>query len=590
MKNTWIILLLCWPILAFNQTFNLITDPNNPVVSSPSSSEINNPNFAYTGSAFVDVNNDNWLDIFYSGILFLNQGNGNFFLAEGITNAGPTALTSTSWADFDNDGDPDLLYSHPAGLTKVYANDGQGNFTLFPTILDSINSITWSSQWSDYNNDGYTDIILTFADGFLGGNNHFPCRLFQGSASGVFTQVIDPDLAFLNELHPYTVSNWSDYDQDGDQDLFIASGPGGVGAARDFHYKNLLIETGEEKFERLNSPTFAFQEHDGQCYNFIDYDNDGDLDVCLTNWASGTLNRFYINNGNGAYVIGITPFTQTPNTNSLSNGWGDFDNDGYLDVIIASNNNIGNYYRNDGAGNFTDEGNIIHPALNGNTSGLSLGDYDNDGDLDFFTTGLQKGLFNNELNNGNHFVNLDLKGDPSNKSALGARVKIKIKLNGVDTWLRREMSAQNTFMGHNSQRIHFGLGDATTIDSITINWPSGAEENYTDIEADKFYQVTEGSTISLISSVGVKKTEISTFAVSISPNPVSDRLLLELANAQDDDFQVRLVNIKGEVVYQNKWSAQGNLEISVATYPTGTYFLHLEQNGKQQSLPVKISR
>ncbi len=586
LKKLYFLFLLLLAIDTVAQDFVLVTDSVNPIVSTPPSSEINNPNFAYTGSSWVDVNNDHWIDLFYSGQLFLNQGDGNFSQASGVPNSGLTALTSSSWADFDNDGDADLLYAHPAGGTQVFANDGSGNFTKYTSILDTINSITWSAQWSDYNNDGYTDIILTFAEGFLGAN-HFPCRLFAGNASGSFSPVVDSSAAFLTELHPYTVSNWIDYDQDGDQDLFIASGPGGVGAALDFIYRNELIETGTASFSRILDEAFAIEPQDGQCYNFIDFDNDGDLDMCLTNWASGTRNRFYINQ-NGTYVPLPTPFGQASNSNSLSNGWGDLDNDGYIDVIIASNNNIGNYYRNDGQGGFIDAGNIIHGPLGGNTSGLSLGDYDNDGDLDFFTTGLEKGLFRNDLDNGYHSINLALKGGPSNGSALGARVEAKVDLEGIGTWLRREVSAQNTFMGHNSQRIHFGTREDEVIDSLVVYWPSGAVEVHEDLAVDKFYLLEEGKSPSIQFTVGLAPTPGLQLAWKVFPNPSQEFIQIQNEATINENIVLRLYNTVGQLQRQQTFGPSQSIQFPIGDLPSGKYLLQIRTGQEEQTEKIMI--
>src|SRR5262249_15618062 len=134
-----------------------------------------------------------------------------------------------------------------------------------------------------------------------------------------------------DSLAPYTIPTWSDYDLDGDMDLFIGSGPAQVAPLPDFNYKNLLKETGSFSLERLTSFPFKVPQ-DGQTYNFIDYDNDGDLDICLTNYSQAP-SRFYLNSDTG-YVSLTTPFTTT--IGHLSNCWGDIDNDGFLDVLIAT--------------------------------------------------------------------------------------------------------------------------------------------------------------------------------------------------------------------------------------------------------------
>lgn len=96
--------------------------------------------------------------------------------------------------------------------------------------------------------------------------------------------------------------------------------------------------------------------------------------------------------------------------------------------------------------------------------------------------------------------------------------------------------------------------------------------------------------MSLISSVGVKKTEVPTLGVKISPNPVSDRILLEFSPSQTGDLHIRLLNVKGEVVFRKTETSSTNIAIHVGTYSPGAYFIQLEQNGIQRTMPVAISR
>nr|WP_247672716.1 CRTAC1 family protein [Aquimarina sp. MMG016] len=478
----------------FAQDFTLVSDESNPIVSEAPIKG------TFFGTSWTDINNDNKLDLFYAGTIFKNLGEGKFeTISTDIPSSKEVALNSCSWADYENDGDLDLIFSWVIPKTKaetrIYKNNGNGKFTEVKTILNDIDSATWSTQWCDYNNDSHPDFILTFADKFLG-NSHFPNRLYKGNKDGSFTEIKE-SYEFLTKLAPYTVSNWIDYDEDGDTDLFIASGPaaGVKGAAPDFIYKNLLTETGNEGFQKLTNTELSFSEEkqDGQCYNAVDFDNDGDLDVSLTNY-SGTENKLYINN-NGKYVKSEAPFTTT-NTNNLSNTWADFDNDGDLDILITASSPKGSgYFINNGDGTFTEnDSNLINAVTSGNSTGITVGDYDNDGDLDFFVVGgSKKSLFQNNLKNDNGWVNFKLIGTKSNKAALGARLQLTSNINGKIVTQKREISASNTFMGHNSLRAHFGLANSSKIDELIINWPSGAMDTFKNLDINKFYTLEEGS-------------------------------------------------------------------------------------------------
>lgn len=576
MRTLLLFFCYCFTITAFAQQFTLVKDSINPVVSGPTIGG------TYFGTSWTDINNDNKLDLFYGGTIYKNKGNGNFEVSQG-TAAIPiaTALVGCSWADYENDGDLDLIYSRfsaPSTLqTRIYANDGNGQFTEVNTILNTINSATWSTQWCDYNNDSYVDFILTFAEGFLNPPS-FPNRLYRGNADGTFTEVTEP-YGFLTEKEAYTVSNWTDYDEDGDTDLFIASGPaaGPAGIKSDFLFKNLQVETGSEGFQKLTNADLSFAEEpqDGQCYNAIDYDNDGDLDICLTNY-SGVENKFYVNNS-GTYQSTTVPFT-TSNNQNLSNAWGDFDNDGDLDVIITASSATGSgYFINNGDGTFTESGsNLINATTSGNSTGATIGDYDNDGDLDFFVVGQRlKGLFRNDLAVKNHFVNIKLIGNPSNKAGLGARLELTARIKGKIVTQKREISASNTFMGHNSLRAHFGLGKAHKILRLTVYWPSGKVDTFSRLRVNKFYTIEEGKKRP-ISPIIKKKLRII-----IYPNPARKWVKIKIKNLNiNTPIQIKIANATGLIVLKDTFNTHHDIVLNTSTLPPGKYFVNIKINEK----------
>ncbi|GAA4277201.1 FG-GAP-like repeat-containing protein [Aquimarina mytili] len=581
MRTITLCICFCISFTVFSQKFTLITDTNNPVVSEPTIGG------TYFGTAWTDIDNDDKLDLFYGGAIYRNLGNGNFEVAEGGA-AIPiaTALVGVSWADYENDGDLDLLYSRfslPGILqTRIYTNTGGGKFVETNTILNTISSGTWSAQWCDYNNDSYVDFILTFADGFLNPLS-FPNRLYRGNSDGTFTEVTEP-YEFLTDKEAYTVSSWTDYDEDGDTDLFIASGPaaGPAGIKQDFLFKNLQVETGNEGFQKLTSADLAFAEdpQDGQNYNVIDYDNDGDLDVCLTNY-SGIENKFYVNNS-GNYVSTETPFTTT-NTQNLSNVWGDFDNDGDLDVIITASSATGSgYFINNGDGTFTESGsNLINSSTGGNSTGAAAADYDNDGDLDFFVVGGGlKALFRNDLAVKNNFVNFKLIGNPSNKAGLGARLEATIRIKGKVVTLKREISASNTFMGHNSLRAHFGLNKAPKIDKLAIYWPSGNIDTYKNLRANRFYTLEEGKKKPV--SPPIKDKKDKRVEVIVYPNPSKNIVKVNIHNSTSKNaITVGIKNVSGLLISESTFNSDQEIELDTSSLSKGNYFLNVAIDGKR---------
>ncbi len=160
--------------------------------------------------------------------------------------------------------------------------------------------------------------------------------------------------SLTDTLAPFTVPTWSDYDQDGDMDLFIGSGPGGS-TSTDFLYKNLLIETGIPDLVRLLTVPLATDQVDGQVWNWIDYDNDGDLDAFLTNYSTVPNNLYRNNNGTYERMTAAQVGTIVSDPGSyLANLWGDFDNDGDLDCFVTRDvPQQSRYYNNNGNGTFT---------------------------------------------------------------------------------------------------------------------------------------------------------------------------------------------------------------------------------------------
>ncbi len=465
-----------------------------------------------SGASWVDFDNDGDLDLFTVGaptnppplppqrrVLYRNDGNDTFTSVAIDTFANEQGLPiGNSWGDYDNDGDLDVFIA--GNPSVLYRNEGNANFTKITTgDIGMLDSRGWSPAWGDIDQDGNLDLFITHPAGFTGNpatSNHL--FLNDGPPDYMFTKTLNS--AAVRGFAPYTNASWSDFDQDGDLDLSVGAGPANGTVAPDFFYRNMLRETGTIDLQRITEGTFATDARDGQTVNWIDYDNDGDLDVYITNWG-GTLgglpNDLYRNDG-----ATFTKITEgeivTDSDVSLANVWGDFDNDGDLDAFVA-NNGLNRYYQNNGDGTFTRVNNILRSV--GINWGATAGDYDNDGDLDLFIPVLlanqPHGLFRNDTANGNHWLKIKCVGTASNRAAIGAKIRVRATINGKPVGQMREISSQNSFMGHNSLDVHFGLGDATIVESLIIEWPSGLTEGFTNVAVDQFLNVTEGNSLNI---------------------------------------------------------------------------------------------
>jgi hypothetical protein len=297
-------------------------------------------------------------------------------------------------------------------------------------------------------------------------------------------------------------------------DLFIGSGPANGTIAPDFHFKNQLKETGKATFQKLSKESIATDKMDGQTWNWIDIDNDGDLDAFMCNFsgerkpgAVGMNNYLYRNDGDTLIRITEDPLTKELSV-SLANMWADFDNDGDLDVIVGNTGTTNKYYKNNGDGTFEYIKNSPIEAAGAKTTwGMSNGDYDNDGDIDIIISnktgyrapgngiGDVNHLYRNDLKNNNSWIIIKCIGTNSNKSAIGAIVKLTSTIDGKPVNQVRVIGTNNTFLGDNDIRAHFGLKNATTVSSIEIIWPSGKVDSYKNIKVNKILTATEGSEI-----------------------------------------------------------------------------------------------
>lgn len=473
MKHINKVLFIVLAVSLYSQTF--VKDPNSVINQTAIASN-------YSGAAFVDIDGDGDQDIYTSlKFFFINDGNGNFQLDQKNINEQSSGISNgVSFADIDNDGDMDLALAGSPSAIYFNENNSLSATADSPVSLEDKNH-GWAAAWGDYDNDGFVDLLFTNPRGFL--PLHQPCFLFKNNGDGRFTRI--EDFEFTQVMAAYTIPTWSDYDLDGDLDLFIGSGPAGS-SARDFNYKNMLIETGTANFIRIDEAPLGTDLQDGQTYNFIDFDNDMDFDIFLTNYG-GAPDRLYKNN-NGIYES--LQNALTVEGNNLANSWGDFDNDSFIDVIITSENRT-YYYQNNGDGSFTQKNNSLTSA--GAGRGAVSGDIDNDGDLDVFISGGNsvKGLYQNDLENNNSWIKFKLEGSISNRSAIGSKVKVKAIINGNETWQIREINSQNSFNSHNSYEVHFGLADAQTVLQAIIEFPSGQIEILENISVNTTYEVVE---------------------------------------------------------------------------------------------------
>jgi len=462
---------------------NTITINEDIIFTNITTGDIVNDGGNSYGVAWGDYDNDGNLDLFVANggdennFLYHNNGNGAFTkITSGDIVKDAGSAFAASWGDYDNNGTLDLFVNDELE-NKLYSNNGDGSFTKIITgeVVSRGGNI---ASWGDFDNDGNLDLFVA-SD---------PTALYQNNGDSTFINVASDDLFYGGIAY-----NWVDYDNDGDLDLFIVNG--------DPDQNNFLFRNDNGlEFTRITIGDIGNDLGSSAGGSWGDYDNDGDLDLFVAN-GGGVANQnnfLYQNNGDGTFIKITSGGIVNDGGYSYSSSWGDFDNDGDLDLFITNNGGgieqFNFLYSNNGDGTFAK----VETGILVNNASFSLGsswaDYDNDGDLDLFVAndGPDNFLYENNGNN-NNWINIKCVGTLSNTSAIGAKVRVKANIFGNDTWQMNEISGQTGggLGSQNSLNAEFGLGDASVIDSIIIEWPNSENWDTINIEMNRFITIVE---------------------------------------------------------------------------------------------------
>lgn len=413
----------------------------------------------------------------------------------------PPAHAEGSWADYDNDGQLDLVVENLTdtgpGLSLYHGTNGtHARMTatdVGPIASDSGRAIAGS--WADFDQDGYLDLFA--ARGAL--LRDVRDALYRNDRNGRFSSVTNSiTLPALRSGQ----GAWADFDNDGDVDLFITH------AANQGN--SLFRNDGLGQFVDVTQAAGVTNRGDSVGVACGDYDNDGDLDLFVTNLqlpqlgGSDTRNFLYRNNGNGTFTQITTEEVANDLGHFLSCAWVDFDNDGWLDLFVthdpatvppasAVKNRL---YHNLGDGTFVKvtAGSLVTDYAR--PGGAAWGDYDNDGFPDVFIANgtineaQRNGLYRNN-GNSNAWVKLRCVGTLSNRSAIGTKIRVKATINGAERWQMRQISGGEGWLAFNSLDVVIGLGDATVIDVIRFEWPSGVVQEITNALVKQTLEIVE---------------------------------------------------------------------------------------------------
>ena len=493
------------------------------------------------GVCVADFDGDGWQDIYFvngrdrydRGIevrnaLYRNNRDGTF---TDVTDKAGVPGTGYGlgcvWGDYDNDGHPDLFVTQ-YGKNVLYHNNGDGSFTdvTDKAGVGGMEFGTWfhsGATFFDYDRDGKLDLYVGGYVAFGPGARRYcdlagiqsscapsaysgsAAMLYHNNGDGTFTNVTKAAGIFQPNGKNLSVGA-ADYDNDGWPDLFVAND--GVAA---YLYRN----EGKGKFQENGSMagmayTFAGKIMAAMCISLGDYDNDGLLDLYISDFQKSS-DHLWHNAGRGFFdevssEAGIT--LPTRDVLSFGGGFIDYDNDGWLDLFIANGHvypeveqampgtnykQLNTLFHNENGKRFSvaTELSGIAALVPRAARGAAFADFDNDGFVDIIVAnnGDPPTLLHNEAGNGNHFVNFRLVGNKSNRDAMGAR--IRITAGGISQI--REIAGGGSYLSQSDLRANFGLGKSETVDLVEVAWPSGVKQSFHNIAADKFYQITEAS-------------------------------------------------------------------------------------------------
>lgn len=390
------------------------------------------------------------------------------------------------WGDYDNDGDPDMFFTHLAKV-QLFRNNGDGTFsdvTEAAGILKINNCGNTVATWFDYNNDRFLDI-------YISDWRYCENTLYKNNGDGTFTNVTTTSGIQTLPALPSFVPFPFDFNNDGFLDLYLTND---LSKPNDL-FINLSGNSFEEKAEDygLNSAG------DDMGMTMGDFNNDGHFDIFIT---AIDENFLLTNNGDNT-------FTDKAAENSVDNsgwGWGatfaDFDLDGDEDLMVVNGYDyptqnrsaeVNFYYENrynQGESNFISNvtNGVVELAIS--VEALDF-DYDNDGDLDLFVTNSDRRssfYHNNTLedNNSLNWFKVQLEGTLSNRDAIGTILTLTTGLGDV----KRYYTGVG-FLGQSLKPVHFGLNDQTEITELKIEWPSGHVDTHQNLQANTFIKVIE---------------------------------------------------------------------------------------------------
>jgi hypothetical protein len=523
---------------------------------------------AAQGVTFVDVNNDGYPDIFLANNntpskLWINSGGTAFTESSALWGVSLNVPTrGISCGDFDNDGNIDVMIGNWQQNIMLFKNTGTAFVNFTTNAGVSYMSYGGSINWFDFNNDGKLDVLFA--------NNGMPPRynyFFRNDNLTSFTEAAI--LVGFNDSSSTLTLASGDYDNDGDLDMFLGTQSNPNSLLTGILYKN----NGNGTFTDVTQLSGVTTNYYTWGAEWGDFNNDGHLDLFLADYTG--LNQLYKNNGDGTFTdVGMAMGVNDPGQ-SYSCSWLDYDNDGDLDIYVARGlNNADRMYRNDGTV-FTDVASTIGLVDVQHSSCVSAGDFNNDGWVDLYVNnnGSANRLFKNNGGNSNKWVQFKLQGVNSNRSAIGSRVTVKTgSLSQI-----REVEGGSGGKGQNSLTLEFGLGSASVIDSVIVRWTNGLVQGFANVAPNTIYTVIEGQPLNI---KNISNEIPEKFALEQNyPNPFNPVTSIKFKVESERFVKLNVFDINGRELDMlvNGYLKAGIYQVNydAGKLPSGVYFYKL---------------
>lgn len=481
-----------------------------------------------------------------------------------------------------------------------YQQPGGGFNNVTYTVPSTIITPSWSIAAGDYDNNGFNDLIYGSGSGVA---------FLKANSNGTGYTSDRKSQSFLVQR-----TNFIDINNDGKLDAFVCD---------DNAPNRFYINDGTD-MNHNQGGLGDFPSGGNYGSIWIDYDNDGDMDLFIAKCSGGgsgpggNIDELHRNNGNATFTNVAAAANMANPTQTWSSAWGDFNNDGWMDAVVGINstsNGLSKVMKNNGDGTFTDKSaGSGYDTTNALSREYVAHDFDNDGFLDVLGAGdtimfgngdftftpnatpynlgyydrpigdlnndgfldIQNGnIIMMNAGNTNKWLKVTLKGTQSNRNGIGARVEI------YGSWGKqiRDIQSGTGFGNMSTLNAHFGIGQATAITKVIVRWPSGVVDVINNVTPNTTLNVIEGS---YLNTKEVQKTQQM---LTVYPNPAHDRVYFK---TQKDFIPVeaKIYDLTGRIILQTKIERDS---VSVKELSSGNYMLVLiDKNGKTQSQKLMV--